>query len=101
MTASRLVVLEVDGKLVGYTCIDLQGSRLQIARLAVDPLYQGQGYGRHLLADALDYALANGIETIGLNTQWQNLASQRLYQGFGFRAVGRRIPVMIKALTVQ
>lgn len=98
MTTSRLTVLESDDELVGYACTDVKGSRAQIIRVAVDPDRQGEGFGRHLLADALDFARRSDAETISLNTQWSNTASQRLYQGFGFRTVGRRIPVLIKAL---
>ncbi len=98
MTTSRLMVLENDNELVGYACTDVKGSRAQIIRVAVDPDRQGEGFGRHLLADALDFAQKSGAETVSLNTQWKNTTSQRLYQGFGFRTVGRRIPVLIKTL---
>ena len=77
---------------------DVKGSRAQIIRVAVDPDHQGEGFGRYLLADALDFARRSDAETISLNTQWNNKTSQRLYQGFGFRTVGRRIPVLIKEL---
>ena len=98
MMSSRLVVLDYQGILVGYACTDLAGIQAQIARLAVDPVYHGVGFGRYLLADALDFAAARGALSVTLNTQSYNQASQRLYQGFGFRPVGPRIPVMIKHL---
>lgn len=96
MTCSRLVVLDYQGILAGYACTDLHGTNAQIIRIAIDPVYRGMGFGRYLLADALDFAAEMGARTVTLNTQRQNQASQNLYQGFGFRAVGRRIPVMIK-----
>jgi ribosomal-protein-alanine N-acetyltransferase len=98
LTTSRLTVLDSEGALVGYACTDVRGSRAQIIRVAVDPNRQGEGFGRYLLADALDFARSENAETVSLNTQWKNTASQRLYQGFGFRAVGRRIPVLIKKM---
>ncbi len=98
LTTSRLMVLESGNDLVGYACTDVRGSQAQIIRVAVDPDRQGEGFGRHLLADALDFARKSNVESVSLNTQWNNTASQRLYQGFGFRTVGRRIPVLIKAL---
>ena len=98
MTADRLVALEEDGQLVGYSCVQVHGQQAQIVRLAILPQRQGLGYGRYLLADALDFAAQRGVNHITLNTQWHNETSQRLYQGFGFRAVGRRIPVLIKKL---
>lgn len=98
LTASRVVVLEHAGELVGYACTDVAGGHAQIIRLAVDPAWQGRGLGRYLLADAIDFAGFAQAHSITLNTQWRNTASQRLYQGFGFRVVGRRVPVMIKRL---
>ena len=98
MTTGRLVALDSGGELVGYACTDVRGSRAQIIRVAVDPKRQGEGFGRFLLADALDFASRANAEIVSLNTQWKNKASQRLYQGFGFRAVGRRIPVLIKKM---
>ena len=98
MTADRLVVLEHDRQLVGYTCVQVHGEHAQIVRLAISPAWQGRGFGRHLLADALDYIAERGATYVTLNTQWQNVTSQRLYKGFGFRAIGRRIPVLIKDL---
>ncbi len=96
LTTSRLVVLEVDETLAGYACIDVHSTHAQIIRVGIDPDVQGQGFGRYLLADALDFAANNAVEIVTLNTQWHNQTSQRLYQGFGFRAVGRRVPVLIK-----
>lgn len=98
LTSSRLVVLDYQGILAGYACTRLTGDHAHIARLGINPGYQGLGLGRLLLADALDFAAEAGARVISLNTQRQNEASQRLYQGFGFRAVGRRMPVLIKAL---
>ena len=101
MTADRMVVLDVDGDLVGYACTQIHGDQAQIVRLAISPEWQGQGFGRYLLADALDFAAGRGVRFITLNTQWHNTTSQRLYKGFGFRAVGRRIPVLIKELVAR
>jgi len=99
LTRSRLVVLAYEGVLRGNACTDVYVNRAHIIRLAVDPAYQGRGLGRLLLADALDFAAFAGAELITLNTQWQNTTSQRLYQGFGFRMVGRRVPVLIRTLS--
>lgn len=99
LTTSRLVVVEYEGALRGYACTDIYGNRAHIIRLAVDPAYQGRGFGKFLLADALDFAAFAGAEIITLNTQWQNATSQKLYQGFGFRMVGRRVPVLIRMIS--
>ena len=98
MTSERLAVLEHEGMLAGYACTQIHGEQAQIIRLAISPQWQGHGFGRYLLADALDFAAQRGVDFITLNTQWHNVTSQRLYKGFGFRPIGRRIPVLIKEL---
>ncbi len=98
MTADRLAVLEHNRQMVGYVCVQVHGEHAQIVRLAISPAWQGKGFGRYLLADALDFIAERGATYVTLNTQWQNVSSQRLYKGFGFRAIGRRIPVLIKDL---
>ena len=99
LTTSRLAVLEFQSLLIGYACTNVVGDHAQIIRLAVDPVYQGMGFGRYLLADALDFAAATGVRRISLNTQAENRSSQRLYHGFGFRTVGRRVPILLKPLS--
>ncbi len=98
MLADRMVVLDHEGELVGYACTQVHGEQAQIVRLAVAPSWQGKGLGRYLLADALEFLRAREVRFVTLNTQWHNTTSQRLYKGFGFRAVGRRIPVLLKDL---
>jgi ribosomal-protein-alanine N-acetyltransferase len=74
------------------------GEESQIIRLAVHPDYQRQGIGRLLLNDALAYCQAAGVMRVGINTQESNEASLQLYEQFGFRRVGRRIPLLARTL---
>ncbi len=66
----------------GTTMIDRWG---HLDRIAVDPARHGRGYGAAMLAFVLNHLWAAGINRVTLSTQSDNLRSQRLYQGFGFR----------------
>ncbi|MGI8586428.1 MAG: GNAT family N-acetyltransferase [Chloroflexia bacterium] len=66
----------------GTTTIDRWG---HLDRIAVDPAYHGRGYGAAMLAFVLNHLSAAGVNRVTLSTQSDNLQSQRLYQGFGFR----------------
>lgn len=66
----------------GFTTLDRWG---HLDRLAADPAWQGRGYGAAMLAYALQRMAALGVARVTLSTQETNTASQRLYQGFGFR----------------
>ena len=83
---------------VGY----VEGHRIRqnahIGRLAVAPAFQGQGIGRHLLAEALRRLWQRGVRRVSLNTQESNRHSQRLYLRFGFRPLGPPIHVWERLL---
>ena len=82
--------------LVGYVCADVVGDTGQIIRLAVHPAARKQGIGRALLNDALAYCQSNGAHRVTINTQESNTISLSLYEQFGFRRVGRRVPLLVR-----
>lgn len=96
VTTTRFAVAERDGVLAGYAVTDARGSEAQIIRLAVHPAAQRQGLGRRLLTDALAHALGEGAESVILNTQASNSASQRLYHRLGFREFGKGLSVLVR-----
>lgn len=80
-----------------FSSSTLQGAHL--SRITVDPAAQKGGIGSALLAHALEGYALQGISTITLNTQLDNIASQKLYERFGFRQSGERFPVWSFQLT--
>lgn len=103
VTSGHFVVAESTGEagpagLVGYACADVLGDTGQIIRLAVHPAAQHQGIGRALLNAGLTYCAAAGARRVTINTQESNATSLRLYEQFGFRRVGRRVPLLVRAL---
>lgn len=93
---SRLHVATVHGQLVGYTALSYTNKRAHLARLAVHPQWQGQGYGHLLLSDVLLDAQREGINVVMLNTQIHNQRAQQLYRAYGFRPTGQIVPVLAK-----
>jgi ribosomal-protein-alanine N-acetyltransferase len=98
VTTGYFVVAAQDDRLVGYACADVMGSEGQIIRVAVHPDARRQGIGRALLNAALTHCHANGARSVVVNTQESNQASLTLYEGYGFRRVGQRIPVLVRDL---
>ncbi|MCB0106100.1 MAG: GNAT family N-acetyltransferase, partial [Caldilineaceae bacterium] len=96
--ASRLQVATVDEILVGYSAISYTSGSAHLARLAVHPQWQGQGYGHLLLRDALLDAQQHGVNTVMLNTQVHNHRSQQLYRSYGFRPTGQVVAVLAKLI---
>jgi ribosomal protein S18 acetylase RimI-like enzyme len=87
------VVAEFDGKPVAYQLSTVSVYGAHLARLAVDPRFQGHGFGHRLVADAIAHFMAQGIDRMTLNTQLDNKRSQTLYHSLGFRLTGQHFPV--------
>lgn len=94
--SSRLQVAVINDTLIGYTAISHTNGHAHLARLAVHPQWQGQGFSHALLRDVLEDAQRQGINTVMLNTQVHNQRAQQLYRAYGFRPTGLVVPVLAK-----
>jgi ribosomal-protein-alanine N-acetyltransferase len=96
--AAWATVVELGGEVIAYQLTTLAPFGAHLARLAVLPEYQDQHIGRALVTDLLDWACRGGDLRISVNTQSDNIKSQRLYQKLGFTPTGLRYPVYRKDL---
>jgi ribosomal-protein-alanine N-acetyltransferase len=101
LLTSRLQVALHHDTLVGYTALTSGADSAHLARLAIHPEWQGRGWGKVLLDDALHYAQTAGIQTVMLNTQVHNRPAQQLYRAIGFRPTGRITPVLTRFIANQ
>lgn len=101
LLTSRLQVALYQDTLVGYTALTTSGDNAHLARLAIHPDWQGRGWGKALLYDALYSAQTAGIHTVALNTQVHNRTAQQLYRAVGFRPTGRITPVLTRFIALQ
>jgi ribosomal-protein-alanine N-acetyltransferase len=92
--ASLATVVEVEGQIVAYQISTASALGAHLARLAVLPELQGHGYGRALVQHVLRVHLRRGIGRVSVNTQADNLQSQRLYHSLGFQETGLRYPLL-------
>ncbi len=79
------------GTLVGYAGISRLGRRppfeYEVHTIGVDPAYQGQGIGRRLLDEVLDFA---DCGVVYLEVRTDNEAAIALYHSAGFTRIGLR-----------
>jgi N-acetylglutamate synthase-like GNAT family acetyltransferase len=93
------LIAEVEGTLAGYLLATRHGeAHAHIVRLAVEPAWQGRQVAVRLLAESFARFREMGVRTVSLNTQQENLRSQRLYRWFGFRPTGDCIGVWVRRL---
>jgi ribosomal-protein-alanine N-acetyltransferase len=80
-----------------YCSMDKPGHG-HLVRMAVHPMWQGQGIGTRLVAEALREFRRAGVQRVTLNTQEENKRAQWLYRRFGFQFVEREAVALWKDL---
>jgi len=98
-SAGRASAVEAEGKVVGYQITTESPFGAHLARLAVEPAWQGRGIGRALAVEALNWADGRGLDVLSVNTQADNAAGRRLYRSLGFLESGQVFPVYGLPLT--
>ena len=91
--SSTCTVLEYKGQIVGYQMSTRYSGSGHLARLAISPSLQGQGLGALLLDQVIYHFRRRRISVVTVNTQQDNLYSQRLYGRYGFEFTGHTVPV--------
>jgi ribosomal protein S18 acetylase RimI-like enzyme len=92
-------IAELNNQIVGFQLSSKTPGGAHLVRMTVHPQYQKQGIGSHLLAHAIRGYHRRGLHYITLNTQIDNVQSQKLYTKFGFRSEGQIFPIWAKKLT--
>lgn len=77
-------------RVVGHFVLAMGPGEAHVLNLAVHPEWHNRGLGRSLLERALDCAEQLGAESVFLEVRPSNAPAVHLYQGLGFRRVGRR-----------
>jgi ribosomal-protein-alanine N-acetyltransferase len=77
-------------ELVGYICFWIVFEELRLMNLAVASSWRRRGTGRELVRRALVWGHEQGARRALLEVRASNLAGRQLYQGTGFRVLGRR-----------
>ena len=89
--AAFLVAVEPETeKAVGYAGLLVVADEGYITNVAVDPPCRRQGVAAQLLQVFDNFAKGNHLAFLTLEVRPSNAAAIALYEGFGFREVGRR-----------
>lgn len=78
------VVALLDDRVVGSNFLSLMDNVAGVGPITVEPSLHGQGTGRTLMKDVLDFAKRNGIERVRLFQDAHNVHSLSLYASLGF-----------------
>jgi ribosomal protein S18 acetylase RimI-like enzyme len=90
IASGQVHVLEENGEAVALIVIYPKDDALFIENIAVDPVAQGKGHGRALLAFAEAEARRLGLKALRLYTNAAMTENLAFYPGRGFRETERR-----------
>lgn len=91
MPATRAYfIARLGPEIVGFGGMMMAGDECHITNISVDPAWQGRGIAKHILLAVNDEAITRGARSITLEVREGNEAGRRLYERFGFKAVGVR-----------
>lgn len=77
-------------ELIGYSGFWLILDEAHITSVTVAREHRGHGFGRQQLEHILDVGMEVGALTFTLEVRQSNIPARRMYESFGFRAVGVR-----------
>lgn len=89
-TGDRAWLWRQDGALLGYAVVNQVLDEAQLLNISILPVWQGRGLGRRLLAYLCDDARHHRASRMFLEVRPSNRPALALYEGFGFRPIGRR-----------
>jgi len=84
------LVAKLNQNVVGYACLWIFLGELQIANIAVTPLFRKKGIGKKIMEKIISYAELNFLKRITLDVRESNKEAINLYNKFGFKIIGKR-----------
>ncbi|MBN2219225.1 MAG: GNAT family N-acetyltransferase [Kosmotogaceae bacterium] len=85
----RFMGLWKDGTLVGINNLRLLSDKVGwMEGMRIDPVFQGRGFGKELGKETLAIAKRIGLERLYFATYFDNTASIRMNEAFGFNRIG-------------
>lgn len=94
---SAFLVIWTNHRVVGFAIVGVSGTVSYLQRVAVDPDYQGKGFGRSLVRASLTWGNKHGASSMILNTQPDNDPAAELYKSEGFS----RLPAGLHVLQFE
>jgi len=76
-------------RLLGFVGMRVEGLRGHISTLALRAEWRGQRLGEALLLTAINQAISDGADVVGLEVRVSNYVAQRLYDKYDFEPTSR------------
>lgn len=83
----RLLIVDI---LDYFVLCDVGPGDLYIAEIAIDSSLRGQGLGKKVLLEVIDYAKSQNLNRVILDADFRNEGAKRLYEKIGFREFNKK-----------
>ena len=83
----RLLIVDI---LDYFVLCDVGPGDLYVAELAIDGSLRGQGLGKKVLSEVIDYAMHENLNRVILDADFRNEGAKRLYEKMGFREFNKK-----------
>lgn len=83
----RLLIVDI---LDYFVLCDVGPGDLYIAEIAIDSSLRGQGLGKKVLLEVIDYAKSQNLNRVILDADFRNEGAKRLYEKIGFKEFNKK-----------
>lgn len=83
----RLIIVDI---LDHFVLSDINDGDLYLAEIAIDEAMRGQGMGRKVIYDTIEYAKSKNYRRVILDADFRNESAKALYEQLGFRQFDKK-----------
>lgn len=83
----KLIIVDI---LDYFVLCDVKKDDLYIAELAIDESLRGQGLGRQVVLDVIDYARFKNLNRVTIDADFRNAGAKKLYERIGFNIFNKK-----------
>ena len=83
----RLIIVDI---LDHFVLADIRKDDFYLAEIAIDESQRGQGLGRKVIFDAIDYAKSKNYKRVILDADFRNKGAKSLYERLGFTVFNKK-----------
>ena len=83
----RLIIVDI---LDHFVLCDIEKDDLYVAEIAIDDSLRGQGLGKQVLLEVIDYAKSKNLNRVILDADFRNVGARKLYERIGFKEFNKK-----------
>ena len=83
----RLLIVDI---LDHFVLCDIEEGDLYLAEIAIDPALRGQGIGRKVVLDVIEYAKSKNYKRVTIDADFRNTGAKSLYERIGFKEFNKK-----------